>query len=306
MSSNNGQTPTGWVLTNCKLHDWQVAGGDHNCAGFFTLGLNGNHTLTNCTIYNTNSSVYLKNGDNYGCTFAYCYLENAGSSPQGVFANCGTNQAGTTTIHHCILVQTGDNSPVVSFQSDSTGSYVETNAVNFYSNTIYVTGFGQPQVGLFAQCTGTGSPTAALTHYNNLWACGNPGGGDSNGGTVMVGSAAGAVALSDYNGYVGSTSPVFTKGTSTIFAPSSSQTGLTNIRSGYGYETHSFATTTTSTCFASPGGTNNPTGYKLQSGSPAKNAGSTTGTTGGAACDLGAYGYDPATGLPNPTVGSSF
>jgi hypothetical protein len=296
--------PTNWTIHNNKIHDWQISGGgNHNCAGFFTLSPNSGHVYTNNTVYNVNSCVYHKNGEWSNITHAYGYYENNGSNPEGVFVDSGSGELnGAMTIHHCIFVAAGGN-PVINGEAETvSNTYTPYQSMVFYNNTIWM--LGAPQTSLFWQAAGTGvSPTASVTHYNNIWTGAAASGGGYN---IMYGSASGAIALSDYNGYPGTTTPTFSVGSGSLFSPTTTYSGLAAVGSALSVETHSYAQSSTSGVFSNPGVAVTPSGYTLASGSPAKSAGTTTGLSSGTACDQGAYGYDPATGFPNPTVGCNF
>jgi hypothetical protein len=300
----------GFICKNNKVHDGFITGaGNHNIAGFFTLGIGGSSCqYFNNTVYNMTSTVYHKNGQNGGHTHAYNYYENSGgTNPEGVFVDSGSNTVGKTfTAHHNIFITVPGQNIMFGHMESVTPADTPAQSMVFYSNTCFITGYGQPQTGFFWQTTGSGSsPAATVTHYNNIYAM-TAGGSGGGGKTVMLGSAAGATILCDYNGFVGTSTPNFSVGSSTLFAPTTSYSTLAAWTSGQGWDSHSFAQASTSGVFTNVGVALTPTGYQLGISSPCKSVGSTNGTTGGSACDLGAYGYDPATNLPNPTVGCNF
>jgi len=136
------------------------------------------------------------------------------------------------------------------------------------------------------QSGGAGS----VTHYNNIYVSAAPGFYD----IVSFNTSTSAVAISDYNAYIGGCGDHLGRGTNG--APSSNYT-LANWQSSFGLDTHSFNQSSQSGVFQSPGGAQNPNGYQLASGSPCKGAGSSTGRAGGTSVDMGAWGgHDVNTG----------
>jgi hypothetical protein len=210
------------------------------------------------------------------------------------------------TVHHGVLITTPGNVMMYGHMDSATPSDLPAESLLFYNNTCYTVGSGNPALGIFWQGAGTAkSPSAGVTQYNNLW-LGGPGANGNSAGIVGLGTATGAVVISDYNYYAGAANPIFTYGTGTADGVSATYTGLAAVRTAKSIETHSTAQASTSGICVSLGGAQAPTGYKLASGSAAASTGSTTGLSTGSSCDPGAYGYDPSTGSPNSTVGCNF
>jgi hypothetical protein len=290
-----GNLITNNVIYNCQLS----GGGNHNMAGIFGQ-LNTGNTYSYNTIYNCNSDIYDKNSTNGGHTYAYNYFECNGSNPQ----NCVTNSAGgtvgeTRTVHHNVFVIASGSTNILLGQSDLSPGHNPYESLLFYNNTIYVLSNGSFQGGVTWQSQGNAvNPPGAVTHYNNIYV--------SNGagslGTVDWNTAAGAVTLCDYNAYVGCSTHLAT-GTSGVPGTTYS---LSTWQSSLGYDEHGIAPTVAAVNFSNPGQAQLPSGYTLGGGSACSGSGSTNGTTSGAACDMGAYGYDPATGQPNTQVGANW
>jgi hypothetical protein len=291
---------SGAVITNCKIHDWQISGsGNHNCAGIFSFGCTGN-VYTYNSIYNCNSCIYDKDSSNGGHTYAYNYLECNGSNPQNCITNSGGGQVGQVrTVHHNIFVVPGGSTGVMLGINDSgPNTYTPYESLVFYSNTCYALNGGGFQLGLMWQSEGSGvSPAASVKHYNNVYVSATP-----SYATIEFGSSAGAVALSNYNCYAVGTSNRLCTGTAA--APSSTYS-LASWHSALGQDSNSIAPGSSSGMFASPGGSLNPKGYQLASGSPCSGAGRTGGSASGTVCDLGAWGYDPALGAAPTQIGAN-
>ncbi len=167
--------------------------------------------------------------------------------------------------------------------------YTPYESMVFYNNTCYALNGGSYNIGLMWQSVGNGvSPAASVKHYNNIWVSGNP-----QYGTLIVNPVGGAVALSNFNCYEGGASSALGIGTGP--APSTTYS-LSSWRSAMGQDANSISPSSGSGIFSSAGGAQNPGGYKLASGSVCAGAGRTGGTSSGTACDMGAWGYDPALG----------
>jgi hypothetical protein len=291
----------GAVINNCKIHDWQISGsGSHNCAGIFSFSCTGNHYTYN-TIYNCNSCIYDKDNANGGHTYAYNYLECNGSNPQNCITNSGGGSVGQTrTVHHNILVAAGGSNTGMMLGINDSGPnyYTPYESMAFYNNTCYVLNGGSFQIGLMWQSEGNGvSPAASVKHFNNIWVSGNPGYG-----TVIFNPTGGAVALSNYNCYSGGSSSAMCTGNGG--APSATYS-LSSWRSTMGQDANSLSPSSASGIFSSPGGAQNPAGYKLAGGSVCSGAGRTGGSSSGTACDLGAWGYDQALGAVPTQIGAN-
>jgi hypothetical protein len=310
VSGGEGNNPAGLIQYNCvgnqirnnKIHDCQLSGaGNHNIAGIFSFACTGNSYTYN-TIYNCNSSIYDKDNANGGHTYAYNYLECNGSNPQNCITNSGGGNVGQTrTVHHNILVAAGGSNLGMMLGINDSGPnyFTPSESMVFYNNTCYVLNGGSFQLGLMWQSEGSSvSPTASVSHYNNIWVSGNPGYG-----TVAFNAAGGAIAVSNYNCYAGGSSSKLSTGTAG--APSNAYS-LSSWRSTLGQDANSISPSSSSSIFSSPGGAQNPAGYKLAGGSVCTGAGRTGGISGGTAIDMGAWGYDPALGAAPTQIGASF
>ncbi len=291
----------GATVTNCKIHDWQISGGgNHNCAGIFSFVCTGNRYSYN-SIYNCNSCIYDKDTPNGGHTYTYNYLECNGSNPQNCLTNTGGGATGEVrTVHHNIFVASGSANVgiLVGINDAGPNYYTPNESMVFYNNTCYALNGGNLGIGLLWQSVGNGvSPKASVTHYNNIYVSGTP-----QYGTLIVNPAGGAVALSNYNCYAGGCASELGVGT----GPAPSRTySLSDWRSAMGQDNNSISPSSGSGIFTSPGGAQNPAGYKLASGSSCAGVGHVGGTSSGAACDLGAWGYDPALGGSPSQIGAN-
>jgi hypothetical protein len=283
------------IVTNCVIHDWQISGsGDHNCAGIFSFFSSANKYTYN-TIYNCNSCIYDKDNDNGGHTYAYNYLECNGSNPQNCITNSGGGQQGQTrTVHHNIFVAAAGSSTGILLGINDSGPnyYTPYESMKFYNNSIYIINGGAFQLGLMWQSI----DGATVSHYNNIWA-----GGNASYGTFSF-NPVGGIALSNYNCYAGGASSNF--GTGIAGAPTKNYI-LSALKSALSLDANSISPSSSSSMFSSPGGAQNPTGYKLVSGSVCSNTGRVAGTSSGATCDMGAWGYDPALSAAPTQIGAN-
>ncbi len=292
----------GSIVRNNKIHDvfeetYQF--GWHNCPGIFAFGCLNNLYAYN-TIYNCQSGIYDKDSNNGNNTIVYNYVEMRYVNGQFAYRGAGEVAGQTKTIHHNIFIlgNLGSLSTCLDGINDAGGGAAATpfGSLQFYSNTIYPSGAFSDGVEWKAQGTAV-SPTASASLWNNLWATATP----SQYSTLILGANAGALGTLDYNGYFGTTTPNFQLGTGAVIST------LAAWRTASGKEAHSFNSGSNAGLFVNPGVLQTPSGYQLvPTTSPAIGKGSTTGLSSGAVCDLGAFGYDPATGLPNPTVGCNF
>lgn len=293
----------GALVTNCKIHDWQPDDlGQHNCAGIFSFSSNGN-TYSYNTIYNCNSCIYDKDSSNGGHTYVYNYIECNGSAPNNCVTDSGGGVAGQLrTVHHNVFMGAAGVGILLGVNDSGPNYYDPAESLAFYNNSCW--GLGGNWAGCWWGAQGTGvSPTAAVTHYNNIYACAST---PNFIGTLLFNTATGAVALSNYNAYTGAAQSKLCVSAGTN-SPSNTYTTLAAWQAARSIDANSFAQSSTSGIFTNPGVNLTPTGYQLHSGSPCLGAGYTNGTgSGGAACDQGAYGYDSSTGSNNTQVGCNF
>jgi hypothetical protein len=293
-------------VRNCIIHDCQIpwpptagSGTLHNCAGIFSEASLGNLYEYN-TIYNCNCAIYDKNKGNGGNTYRYNYLEVNGNYPMNALMDCAGGPSGSTAFvyNNILVLAPGTGSEHCLWQgicTDSPPGANPTQAMQFYNNTCYVLGAGGVQMGVTYQSAGSGS----VTHYNNIYVGAAPGSYD----TISFNSGAGAIAISDYNAYIGGCGDHMGQGTNG--APANTYT-LVNWRSSFSLDAHSFNQASASGVFTSPGGAQNPSGYQLASGSPCIGAGHTGGTSGGTPIDMGAWGgTDVNTSQPIARIGSN-
>lgn len=292
-------------VQNCIIHDTQIpwppntgSPGQHNCAGIFSEASLYNLYEYN-TIYNCNCGIYDKNQGNGGNTYRYNYIEVNGSNPQNCLMDCAGGPSGSTArVYNNIFViaplTTNERFIWQGICTDGPGAN-PTQAMEFYNNTCYVLSGGGFQSGVTYQSAGTHS----VTHYNNIYVSAVPGYYD----TVSFNSSPSAVAVSDYNAYIGGCGNYLGRGTSS--APSSNF-ALATWQSSFSLDTHSLTQASESGIFTSPGGAQNPAGYKLAPGSICQGAGRSGGTASGAAVDMGAWGgIDVNTGGAITRIGAN-
>lgn len=279
-----GGGATNGGVQNCLIHDVTIAGSGtlHNCAGIFSEDTIGNLYEYN-TIYNCNCGIYDKNQNDGGHTYRYNYIEINGSNPYNCLMDCAGGPSGTVSrVYNNILViapSTGNERFIWQGICTNGPGANPTQAMEFYNNTCYVLSGGGFQSGVTYQSAGA----ASVKHYNNIYVSAAPGFYD----TVSFNTSSSAIAISDYNAYIGGCGDHLGRGTNG--APSSNYT-LTNWQSSFSLDTHSLSQASAGGVFTSPGGAQNPGGYKLATGSPCEGAGSSNGTASGAAVDMGAWG----------------
>ena len=285
-------------IKNNKIHDvyeetYQT--GWHNCPGIFSFGCL-NNVYTYNTIYNCQSGIYDKDSNNGGHTYAYNYIEMGYVHAQFCIRGAGEVAGQQKTVHHNIFVLGSTAVSVFDGACDSGPNYwTPYGSIVFYSNTIYAEGGFQQ--GLEWQAQGTSvSPAAATKVWNNLWATPTP----SPYSSLILGNSSGSLGTPiDYNGYFGTTTPGFQLG--------SVYPTLAAWQAATGKESHSYNQAGTSGLFVNPRQAQLPSGYQLVAGSsPAIGKGSTNGLSSGSACDLGAWGYDPALGAAPTQIGANF
>jgi hypothetical protein len=179
----------------------------------------------------------------------------------------------------------------------------------FYNNTLI---FGPGGQGIYYPAGGsTVSPQAMFTNYNNIYSISS---GTPNYEGILA-LVAGSIALSDYNlyGSIAASGQYLTLApTSNPGAPSNAYT-LSSWQNALGFDTHSAALNPS---FVNPTSLN-PPGYALTTGTAGSASGSNPGrvggVSGGAPCDMGAWGgasaptqigcnFGPAPVVPNPPV----
>lgn len=272
-----GGTATNGGVQNCLIHDVTIAGSGtlHNCAGIFSEAAIGNLYEYN-TIYNCNCGIYDKNEGDGGHTYRYNYIEVNGSNPFNCLMDCAGGPAGSTSkVYNNIFVIAPSTSNERFFWqgmcTNGPGAN-PTQAMQFYNNTCYTLSGGGVQGGVVYQSPAAGS----VTHYNNIYVSAATGYYD----IISFNTVSSAIAVSDYNAYIGGCGASLGRGTN---GTPSSNFSLANWQSSFSQDTHSLSQASESGVFQSPGGAQNPSGYQLASGSPCK-------STGRSGVDMGAWG----------------
>ncbi len=301
----------GWVVQNCeftKQNCYNVGGGatanNYSCIelqgglgsvirnNYFHGNIgnagptNGNHYSATIQWYTRNAlyeyntclgpGLYGKEGGNSGTTIRFNYVDNTGWTGVGGigdFVGASKTATGTaTTIHHNVLIATGnDMRPTL-----GGGNYLP-DPLFCYNNTFIVLNSAQSSGFMIDIDSGK------ATFYNNITYSNATGDMD-----LMCVNVDGP-GVWDYNLYYSST------GSYTYGTFSSKTSGVRNGSSTLA----AWKSLMSVPCEAHAVDRSNPlfvgTGtladrYKLQSGSPAKSAGTTTGKSTGTACDIGAWG----------------
>lgn len=292
-----GGGATNGGVQNCLIHDVTIAGSGtlHNCAGIFSEDTIGNLYEYN-TIYNCNCGIYDKNKNDGGHTYRYNYIEVNGSDPYNCLMDCAGGPAGTTSkvYNNILVIAPSTSAERCIWQGICTDTGPNpTQAMEFYNNTCYVLSGGGCEMGVTYQSGGAGS----VTHYNNIYVSAATGFYD----IISFNTSSSAIAISDYNAFIGGCSNSLGRGTNG--APSSNYS-LANWQSSFSLDAHSIAQSSESGVFQSPGGAQNPTGYQLAAGSPCKSAGRAGGSASGGVVDMGAWGgTDVNTGGPITRIG---
>jgi hypothetical protein len=213
-------------------------------------------------------AVGTANGGNSSIAYAF---------PTGITA--GLTQ--TTNIHHNIMLSTGFGLGYPGLSQN----YGWTTPVNFYNNTIIMnSGAGIVEAAVWLASEGV---SANIKYYNNLLT------GAISGDYRMIVMDPLGPSVWDYNGVPSgvTVSLVSNSNPGTIIA---NYTGLTAAAAGVAanggiaIDAHSVTNSTPSFVGGTPALPSQA--YQLNSGSPFKTTGSADGTTGGAACEMGAWG----------------
>lgn len=269
------QGVTGAWVHNNKIHGIQPATNGQNpddVACIFSYYSHSNIYEYN-TLYDCNNAVFDKYYPNGNHTFRYNYVECAGLSPQNALHGCSGGQVSgdVTRIYNNVL-----KCPNANLWDASLGGSLSTENVQFYNNTCQ---FGSGQTGISYPA----GPGVSFTHYNNVYI---PPGSLSYQGIVAVTQNS---LTSDYNNYGGTGGNVITLSpTSNAGAPNASYNFSQAQAAGYDAHSVNAAASFNST------GTLAVSGYQLLAGSPGSASGShpgrVGGVSGGASCDMGAWG----------------
>lgn len=289
----------GAIVNNNYIHDivgYAVDSGDHT-QGIIQWGTR-NTTYTNNTLIRCGNGIYAKVANDYqnqyGGEIAYNYVDLSNNTDGGAciadFQGNTTMASGSTLdIHHNILIGTEP----IQLHRGGTVQRMATETVRMWNNSLVLAGgfSGPASFAFFALY----SPGAKF--YNNLASNIMSDGTTKDLSALTTGDPYGAVCCSagpqdliDYNAYPTGVNrwSTFANGASTY--PSSGYTTLaawrTAMAGSTGAEAHSVSIT--DPLWEATGTLSEK--YRLQSGSTAKLAGSSDGTTGGSAQDLGAWG----------------
>jgi hypothetical protein len=247
-------------------------------------------------------NIYGKEVANQGNTVQYNYVDasmytTTGSS-SGIEDWTGANTGGltqTTNINNNIIKSSawGIQGATLSY------SYGWTTPVNIYNNTIILSKGAGPYPAAWV----TSQSSRNVRFYNNIYA----GVADGSGYKSFHLNAKGP-AVWDYNLYIATGMSWELSEDSALGSAAGSYTSQSAVQSavaGLGgissIDTHSISSD--SPGFAGSGAL--ALAYKLASTSPARNRGSTNGTTSGAACDMGAWGNGATQVGCNFTSGAS-
>jgi hypothetical protein len=298
-----------WVHNN-KLHSVQPGGGGNadDCAGIYSYYCHSNIYEYN-TIYDCNNAIFDKASPNGNHTWRYNYLESNGLTPQNcVHGGSGGQLSDKLTIHNNIML--APQSGLWDGSGGAVGVNVAYQSLLLYNNTCL---FAAGDSGVYFPAGGsTVSPPANVTQYNNVFSY------TSTGFQGAWCYPSPSLVASDYNlvgTYAASSTALGMStqgnlGTPTLYT-------LASWRTVFGLDAHSAALNPS---FLSPTYTAsslNPLGWALQSGTAgsasSSSPGSVGGVTGGALCDMGAWGgaspptqigcnFGPAGAVPNPPV----
>jgi hypothetical protein len=274
------------VVRNNKLHDVTKPSQPDHAHGYEEYGSTGTQFIYN-TVYNCTSGVETKAGCS-GTNVAYNYIFNCLTNALEGFDGAEGNPNNPNTayaIHHNVF-----DSNAGCHDADVNNTTAQ--AINWYSNTVYDTRTG-PKC-----CVDLRSSAASLiAAYDNL-VVSTTGSGSSQG---ITGYSTGGFTLVDYNGYaLSSLSSAWALNEATQYSTLAAWQGVAGSPDAHAVVNASpqFSQTIV------PG--NGAAQFQLGSGSPFKGVGRVGGVSGGAACDMGAWGYDPALGAPPTQIGSNF
>ncbi len=244
--------------------------------GIETWDCINSHVINNTVIMNNAgaSAIYTKNTNQFNIEYAYNYVDLSAApsiSGQGILAwDLVGTASNTSTLHHNVIL--GNNGFNVGIAGVSNTSISE--GMQFYNNTVVST--GSYLNGLHP----TGSATANVQHYNNVYKSANQSGSGNFACSTCV------PALSDYN--MQSSFRMTTAGTQC----NSLAAWQAAVPAGcIGKDAHSLVAIAT---FIGGTPTLPANAYALVAGTPGTatgtNPGSTNGQTSGTACDMGAWG----------------
>ena len=285
-----------YVITNNYFHDnigVNPAGEIHLCSIFIFDCANVQITYNTGT--NSGTLAWGKDSKNQGTTAAYNYVDTTALSngPELYGFNDFTGAYGGTTgltltsnFHHNVVITDGWG---FGLRGAAVNEAWQT-PVNIYSNTIVMSGSPYPAIWANSRAGDANS----VKIYNNILT-----GSADGSGYKHISTGALALSICDYNGEPSGTMSwrLMAQGdgnttVATYTTASSFATGVTANGGVSGCESHSVSNNSPQFTGVNTGQLSSK--YQLQAGSPFKGVGSTTGTSSGSACDMGAWGYDPA------------
>lgn len=314
-SSNNG---TGLFIYNNLIHDMgygiRSANGNFDMAGLW-VWQSKNHTARYNTVYQCGNCVYFKSGPQGSWQFDHNFLECDPLYPYSCFddgqlADSGLATPLTWLFEHNILMPHGANGPAFYGHMADVGSN-DTYIGTFRFNTIYSSEAGS--AGFYSE---NGAPAGYLlpspgnvTAYCNIYDLARNGALNNEfldfAACALSQSGSGshpfttlAVLASDYNLFDGTGATLITaispySSAGNQFTPNGQMT-ISAWRSATTFDAHSGNGSPTYASSLSALSYANPNGFKLQSSSLGSATGalpgSTDGTVGGGATDMGAYG----------------
>jgi hypothetical protein len=296
---------TGCHIENNYIHDnigWDGTNSADHLDGILAWETTSGYFRWN-TIVNA-GALYGKEYVNQGNEIAYNYIDcsmfTAQSSANGMQDFTGATTGSltlTSKIHHNIVLSSffGLGGSTLS------QSYGWTTPALIYSNTFVMSnpsGIVETAMWLYAENGG-----GLISTYNNILT------GSVSPDYKMLRTSPNSNGLLDYNLYPASMTWALVtdaNGATLINAYTTLSAFLSAVTSNGGtqatYDGHSIQNNTPG--FVGSGATLSDA-YQITSGGAAHLAGSTTGLSSGSACDMGAWGYDPATGNPPTQIGSS-
>jgi len=232
-------------------------------------------------------NIYGKEVGNQGSTVQYNYVDasmyTARGTASGIEDFTGANTSGltqTTTIRNNIVISSGWGIQGATLSYN----YGWTTPVNIYNNTIVL----KPTASPYPAAWVTSQSSRNIKFYNNIYA----GAADGSGYKAFHLNPDGP-SVWDYNLYIGSGMTWALSNDTLLSAVLSSFTSQSAVAAAVtaaggiaGLDAHSIATNSPGFIGAGLLAQN----YQLASSSPAKNSGRSDGTTGGSACDMGAWG----------------
>jgi hypothetical protein len=276
--------------------------GDHLNAIIYWSCINCVAEYNSCI---NSGNIYGKEIVNQGNEIRFNYIDASMysfvGSANGIQDFTGANTAGltlTSKIHHNIMLSSGFGIG----GSTLNQNYGWSTPALFYNNTIVL---NQNGTGPYPAAWVTAEVAGTITFYNNIYS------GHADGsGYKSFHLNPGGPTLWDYNGFIATGMTWQLMQDATLSSVLGSYTTLASVQAAVSanggistFDTHSVASNTP---LYVGSGTFPADSYQLQGGSPFKGTGSTTGTTLGSACDMGAWGYDPSIGAAPTKIGSDF